>query len=272
MKACILTSESSGHQLNWGSAFRSGLQKHGWNARIESSFTPSDLLIIWGVRRRDKIERQLISGGRVCILERGYIGDRMKWSSVSFGGKLNGRAHFPAMQNDPTRFVKHFADLVQPWSDRKGPAVIMGQVPGDMSLAGIGGSLDKWYENAAEELRRSGHEVVFRPHPLAGRRTPNQAPKGLRTIYGTLEQSLADASICVTWNSNAGVDSVLAGVPAIAMDEGSMAWSVTSHDFALPPVRPDRTEWASRLAWCQWSLEEIADGIAWDHVKQGIEQ
>src|SRR5690606_28831613 len=84
--------DPNSHQHTWGGAFGKGLEKHGWTVTYGSATRACDLLVLWGVRRRDWIARQKAAGGEVCILERGYLGDRFFWTSVSFGGELNGRA------------------------------------------------------------------------------------------------------------------------------------------------------------------------------------
>jgi hypothetical protein len=36
-------------------------------------------------------------------------------------------------------------------------------------------------------------------------------------------------------------------------------------------VTPDRFAWAHSLAWCQWTLPEIAGGVFWEHVGAQLE-
>jgi len=71
----------------------------------------------------------------------------------------------------------------------------------------------------------------------------------------------------VSWNSNTGVDAVMAGVPAVVMDPGGMAWPVASHDIT-ETVRPNRDRWYDRLAMCQWSMDEMVSGECWEHVRE----
>lgn len=265
--ACIVARPASRHQQAWGGAFADGLRRHGWTVNISDQAVRADLLVLWGVRNRPAIEGQLKRGGQVCILERGYLGDRFAWSSVSFGGQLNGRADFRGVRNDPARFERHFGHLMQPWQRKEGYALLIGQVPGDMSLAVVNGSLDGWYADTAAVLAAKGYEVRFRPHPVAVQRGKRfVTPTGAKLIGGTLDEALSSASLVVTFNSNTAVESVLAGVPTIAMDRGSMAWPVTTHFLETEPQMPDRETWAAELAWKQWTLDEMASGECWDHV------
>jgi hypothetical protein len=255
------------HQIDWATAFSSGLNRHGWQTTIRPDAAPADLLVLWGTRRQEAIAAQKWQGGEVCILERGYIGDRFKWSSVSFGGKLNGRATFRGVRSDPARFKADFGDKMQPWQAHDGYALLIGQVAGDMSLQAIGGDLVRWYRETAAMLQKHGYDVRFRPHPGTIRRgSPLNVPPGAKLIDGTLKEAFAGAAVVVTFNSNTGVESVLAGVPTITSDVGSMAWDVSSHDVALPLVTPNRDRWAAELAWKQWTLEEMASGACWEAV------
>jgi hypothetical protein len=238
-------------------AFGSGLERHGWHVRhTVGDAEPCDLLVLWGVRQRQLIERQKARGGQVCILERGYVGDRFRWTSVSFGGALNGCAEFRGPLHDPSRWNVHFADLMQPWRQKPdGVALIMGQVQGDQSLRGV--NINAFYSKALEAFTRIGVRIRFRPHPHR------------RTDCRPLADDLADAACVVTYNSNSAVDAVLAGVPTIAVDRGSMAWDVTGHELGQMPPAPPRNDWATALAWKQWLPEEMASGDCWQAVGTG---
>jgi hypothetical protein len=122
-----------------------------------------------------------------------------------------------------------------------------------MSVSGV--DLGAFYTKAAEAFTRCGLKTRFRPHPHK------------RTDVRPLAEDLAEAALVVTYNSNSAVDAVLAGVPAIAVDRGSMAWDVTGH--VLGELRlsvPYRAAWAHALAWKQWLPEEMASGDCWAAV------
>jgi hypothetical protein len=216
---------------------------------------PADLLVIWGIRRQDAIARQKAADGEVCVLERGYLGDRFAWTSVSFGGGLNGRGEFRGPHEDGTRFDRLFGHLMQPWDTSGGYALIIGQVPGDMSIKGV--DIEAFYQQSAKALRKHGFpDVRFRSHPKAG---PARGVAGITQIGGTLAEAMAGAAVVMTFNSNTGAEAALFGKPVIAMDRGSMAWPIAGHQVT-EIITPDRAAWAHRLAWCQWSKDEMLSG------------
>jgi hypothetical protein len=247
-----------------------GFARHGLSAEIVSaySYTPCDLAVCWGVHHEAIFAGQRTHGGRVLVMERAYLGDRTHWVSMGYDG-LNGRAQFYTEDVPSDRAAAHWSHALRPWRDGGHYALLLGQVPGDAAVRGL--QLEAWVRDIARALVARGYLVVFRPHPQA--RQTIHAPALLVQARRdrSLDEELAEAAVAVTWNSNAGVDAVLAGVPTVALDEGSMAWPVTSHAIQADPVRPDRRRWLERLAYCQWTPDEIAHGDAWAHLRQGLE-
>lgn len=263
-KAIIYTVNALAHHEFWGTAFRDGLIRHGWDAKLSNEYEPCDLLAMWGVNRKTVMEKQTRSGGELCILERGYIGDRFKYSSASFGGKLNGRANFRGPFTDASRWEKKFSHLMHPWRSGGEYILVLGQVFGDASIEGV--DIIKFYNSVREAFERQGYKVRFRPHP---QQRSNTKPVKIERVVShfPLEEDLRLAIAAVTYNSNSGVDAALLGIPTIAMDEGSMAWPVAGHSFEVPP-QCDRLVWAHAMAWKQWSLEEMASGDCWAHISE----
>lgn len=243
-----------------------GFKRHGLQPRMLEVGRPEpcDLAVCWGVRKAGEIA----SGRRAMILERGYVGDRYgKWTSVGFDG-LNGRADFRNAGKDSTRWDANLAEHMEAWFEPgTGEYVlVMGQVPGDAALGST--NIDRWAVQIMRQLQSRRIPARFRPHPLAG--SKSSALASLPHSTGDLAAALERAMWVVTFNSNSGVDAVLQGVPAVAMDPGAMAWPVTGRVPWEAPPMPDRTRWAAELAWCQWTLEEIRRGDAWDHLRDGL--
>lgn len=200
----------------------------------------------------------------MLVMERGYLGDRTAWTSLAWNG-LNGRG-VASSAADPARFLRHFPDLLKPWRENEeGYVLLIGQLPGDLAVRHM--DFNAWATLTAAGLGSYGFDVRYRPHPLAELAVP-AALTGVRLMAErSLRAALEGAASCVTFNSNAAVEAVLAGVPTYAIDRGSIAWDVAAHSIYEPPVRPGREDWAARLAWRQWTAEEIAAGDAWALMK-----
>lgn len=239
-------------------AVGAGLAKLGIKAKL--SYSPradTKYVACWGWRVGKELRNQ---GHEVLVLERGYIGDRFKYTSIGWNG-LNGRGLFAEYPDDCGQRFRQHGGVIKPWKSDGDYAVIMGQVPGDMNL--LGKNLMEFYKEKLLEIKDhyDGLPVIFRPHPVLKSRGIRQHVKGALESVDSLDGDLANAKFTVCFNSNSAVESILSGVPCVVEDHGSMAWDVASHSiYALK--RPDREAWAHDLAWKQWAMDEIESGKA----------
>lgn len=251
------------HQMKWFGKVAESLRAQGVSCRVHPQIVKAGVVACWGWRR-GRMYRE--AGREVLVFERGYLGDRFHWTSVAWNG-LNGHGDFCLPEQvSGERFNAHFS--MKPWKKDGKHIVIMGQVRGDASLAGA--DLTGFYEKMARKLRRHyDRPVTFRPHPLAANHKAFRP--AVDVMQGTLEEALADAFLAVTFNSNSAVDAIVAGIPTLSFDKGCMAHDVTGHDIE-ERIFPDRTEWAARLAHCQWSPQEIESAAFWERMRGHLDQ
>lgn len=262
MDRLTIIANAAGHQQMHAAALAAGARRHGVKVDIASHERgAAPVVACWGWRIGEHL---LAKGYNVLVMERGYLGDRFAWTSLGWNG-LNGRAEFPMVDDGGARFRQHFGHMLADWRPGSAHVLLIQQVPGDMSLGGR--DLKPWYRAQAKAYSAAyGLPVMFRPHPEAKRRRLGVVcPARASFIDGTLDEALAGAAVVVTYNSNVGVDAVMAGKPVVAVDAGSMVYDVAAH-MAGEIRMPDRSGWATRTAWCQWTLDEITSGAAWDVV------
>ncbi len=258
MRAHLHFKQGQQHQRDAMIALAEGMSRHGIKTDVTDSYAvgDADLIVWWG----DKVPEPLHSRPRL-ILEAGfingrsgnYVQDRLAFVSAGWSG-LHGRADPGPLDRPPSRWLALDQALL-PWRQDGETILICGQHPGDTAAP----TSKHWSVGAAGMGAHAGLPVIYRPHPLLA---PDLKP---------LAQSLDRAAICVTWSSTCAIEAVIMGVPTIALDRGSMAWPVTSHDFADELFLGDRRQWAYNLAYRQWTHEELADGTAWEHMRYGIQ-
>ncbi len=247
------------HQLDAMIALASGLAHHGVHVDVCDRWDAADradMVVCWG----DKVPRILDEMPRM-ILEAGYINgqsgdyhrDRLRFVSTGWNG-LHGRADRGPSGCPPDRWEK-LRHAVKPWQVRRVNQylLICDQHPGD-ACAPEG---TRW-RLAQDQARLVAARVIYRPHPLLA---PDMRP---------LHEALADAHTVLTWSSTAAIEAVIAGVPTIAMDEGSMAWPVTSHGLDRKEFLGDRSQWLYDLAYRQWTHDELRSGEAWETLKENL--
>lgn len=253
------------HQIVHANALVEGMRTVGLSANVAlvSQKLPTKYVACWGWRLGKRLRN---AGHEVLVMERGYLGDRFSYTSLGWNG-LNGYADFPKYEYDNgVRFESLGARLL-PWKTEGDYILILGQVPRDASLRGV--DLNPFYETwAAQAEAYYGKPVVFRPHPDVVRRGGRPPEIPLCTAE-TLEEALNGAFLCLNYNSNSGVDAVLAGVPTVTFDRGSMAWGVCGRSIEQA-LTPYREFWAHNLAFTQWTIDEIKSGLPLEKFAQQI--
>lgn len=235
-------------------------------------YEPSEVAVIFGVYKskvrkswpRGKVFRQQRDKNLdVIVLETGYInrGDgEAHHYAAGFNG-LNGRADFRSKNMGPERWESLGVQL-KPYS-RGENVILCGQVPHDASVDHT--DHKAWIVETAQKLKvMTSRKVIFRPHPLF----PLPALAGCEHSTRTLAEDLKNAHCVVTFNSNSGVEALVDGKAVFAFDEGSMVHGLADKNLAdlEDPDYPNRQQWARDLAYCQWTLDEMREGLAWRHL------
>lgn len=276
---CIVANVDAPHQIAAAGWLSAGMKRHGVKATTvcgQLGVPKADAYACWGLRNAQKVQAR--TSKPVLIIERGYIGDREVWTSLHWDG-LNGRGRYYCPDDGGARW-RHLVDvqaLPRPTLQRGGMfdrdqlAVIMGQVPGDMSIAGV--DMAAWYRAAELSARALGYVPVFRPHPLARQRAPLSMRLASDLVkVDTLASILGHASAVYAYNSNSLTDAAMAGVPIVCGDKGAVTWPIGGQGVAAEPKLDDRTEWLHRMAWRQWLPSEIECGDAWAAIGQAAQE
>lgn len=235
-------------------AFAAGLTRLGYRIDLKPSrlCSPDDLLVMWN--RREAYESMARAyearGARVVVVENGYIAPPGKKTFAMALGHHLGAGSWRV--GGPERFAAMGLEL-EPWRQRGEKIVVLAQ-------RGIGErgvtQPPAWVAKTIEELRRrTKRPVELRRHPGLSKEDPRQA--------------IAGAHACVTWASGAGIKALAQGVPVFY---GLPTWIGAGAAWPLKcdlerPLMSDgvRQSMFEKLAWAQWSPEEIASGeaLAW---------
>lgn len=208
----------------------------------------------WGWRKGQKLYAK---GCDVIVMERGYIGDRFKYTSLGWNG-LNNYAKFPDYPDDGGLRFKLHGGVIKPWKKDGDYILILGQVRGDASLKGQ--DISGWYKDIAEKAKSLyGIPVYFRPHPESVKKGGYSRIDGIKNIEGSLNEAMSGALLTIAYNSNSCLDSILAGVPCYAGDKGTMAWDLCMKSLD-ELYYPEREEVVHKIAWKQFTIDEIMDG------------
>jgi len=193
--------------------------------------------------------RGIESNGPFLLVDRCSFGSPGEWVTLVLNGHGRRGDHRTPAVRDGSRWEKYRV-AVSPWRHPQGMRTILcGQTE---TYSPHYSRVESWYDRVAPFCTH------FRRHPA----TTRPFPKPCRASGLPETTSWDDVRLAVTLNSSVAIDTVLAGIPTVTMDEAAMAWSVTSH-VPSEAVMPDRTEWLHWLAWTQWTYDEIREGTPW---------
>jgi hypothetical protein len=247
-KACLLLRRRL--HGRWD-AFISGLARCGFELTDDPSQPKNgDVLVLWN--RMPRYERHARryehNGGKVIIAENGWISPGP--IAPTGAGKMialclghhNGAGYWPV--GDEDRWST-FGIPLKPW--RVGGEHILVLAQRGVGENGIAAPRD-WAQSMVSRLKRAtGRPVVVRNHPASDR--PD-------------EPDFTNCWAAVTWSSGAGIKAIVAGCPVfheLPQWIGRSAAKIGIQDIEAPFLG-DRLPMLRRLAWAQWTVEEIATG------------
>ena len=259
-------------------------------------YRPCDLAVIFGSwKAREKGTHQCrtsvaFNAPKFLVIETPLLTRRTdqinQYWRIGVNGYLNRDAIWPQLV--PAAAELRLEQLGIRWDGWKnqaqGPVIVALQLPGDASLRGQ--DINEWALDAVKRIRACcDRPIVVRCHPLVSDRGMNDhnelAAKILLAGINHIRFSdgavipwrddLDGAYCTVTYSSGMAIDSILAGIPTIACDEGNFAWGLSSNliEDVKEIHRASRDEierWLRFLAGCQWSEQEMSDGTAWQHI------
>ena len=142
-----------------------------------------------------------------------------------------------------------------------GYVLICGQVQTDAAVMDV--DYPAWLSEQIRRYQARGEDVRFRPHPKCVADPPPEAAAVI--LSGTLEDALKGAKFVVCYNSNAGHDALLAGVPVVC--DPCAPYHELSGEVC--PGYSDRLRYFSRAAYGQWRRADIAEGFEATLVRMG---
>lgn len=239
-------------------AFAAGLRAAGYQVierAPQSSDRPEgargDVLVIWNRYGVDEViaDRFESTGGAVMVAENGYLGvDRHKRRIYALARDFhNGRGTWP--DGGPERFEALGVE-VKPW--RTGGEHIL--VAANRSFGTRGNIMDtNWAGDVSRRLRR----ITKRP-------VRNRLHPGNHDPAVPLEQDLKDCWAVAIWSSSVGVAALVAGIPVICEANWWICTGAAGRDITQienPPMNDEaRMAALHRMAWAQFSVDEIASG------------
>lgn len=245
-------------------AFVAGLRAAGFtllNNSYDIEVKPADLFVCWNRYGQfaDEAAAWEKRGGLVLVVENGYCGKDgggRQYYAIAADAH-NGGGRWPEPQHD--RLSKLDIEF-KPWRTDGDHILICGaRGIGPPGLAQPPG-WDTVIYNRLKKLTK--RPIRIRPHPG---NNPAKIP---------LDYDLLNCWAVVTWASNCATEALIAGIPVhycgpFIATAGAATRGIES--IENPPT-VDRLATFQRLAWMQWSVDEITTGEPFERLRNAAHQ
>jgi hypothetical protein len=231
-----------------------------------------DTVVFYGLEgNTPKIFADHINAGKNAIyIDLGWWGRREggRWTGYHklVRNSRHPNVYFQSTSHSPGRFER-FGIGISPW--RRGGSHILLAGMGDKGAIAEGFRPTEWERAAIVEIRKhTDRPIVYRPKPSWKDAAPLPGA-GWSPRTQELEEILSGAWAVVTHHSNVAVDGIVRGIPAFCWGGVGQRFASQSLSEIENPYKPPsgREQWCADIAWCQWSIAEMASGDAWRYLR-----
>lgn len=277
MKISLFPNSSARNSKPVLDAFANASRHRGHHVHINS--LDCDVAVIWSqlwagrMAPNHAVFQHYISKNRpVIFLEIGVIDRGRTWRLMPYN------MHYQPIRNQDHVRAANMGLTLAPWRLSGDAIMLCLQRTESLQWQGMP-DVKTWVSRTVHELRQyTDRPILIRPHP---RQSWTDRVPGTEVVAATklpdtydsfnMRQALDNIWAVINWNSNPGIEAVLAGIPAFvgctsrAAPVANLKWQRIEN-----PLMPDRQQWLNDLAWTEWSLEEIDQGIPFDRLQMGI--
>lgn len=266
--------------------FINSLQNSGDEVHINREAN-GDVAVIWSVlwqgrmRQNKQVwERFRNSNKPVVVIEVGGIKRNETWK-IGING-VNREADFANENVDENRWKKFEINL-RPWGQTGDDIIVCGQHT-DSHQWRNNPPMSKWFDQQITGIRKhTDRPIVIRPHPRNSVFIDTNKYQNVKIVRPIRDQKTYDdtdlaerlksAWAVVSHSSNPAMTAVFSGIP-VYVSESSLSYDVGNTSFANinNPAMPERQTWANRLAYTEWWIDEIEQGIPWNRIKKQLKE
>lgn len=261
------------------------LQSKNEKIMINKYDNTCDVAVIWSVLWQGRMEKNKkvwedfrSQGKPVVVLEVGGLRRNHTWKMGING--INRDADFANQIYDDKRWPLFNLEL-KPWQQTGNVIVICGQHHNSEQWKGLP-KLQNWVEQQIKIIRKyCDKPIVIRPHPRNSfnfdeKKYPHVRVNQPKRDHSTYDDTDFKKILRSTWavinhSSNPAIEAVINGIP-VFVSESSLCHDVGNTNVAdiLYPAMPSRLNWANRIAYTEWTTEEIGQGLPWKRIRERL--
>ena len=263
-------------------AFQQGLQAQGHTVVSDNE----DVAVIWSVLWNGRMssnqqvyERCIRENKPVIIIEVGNLKRNETWRICL--NHINGLGEFGANEDiDVNRPKKLGLQMSLPNTNRKEAILIATQHQKSLQWQGMP-SMANWTMQTIDAIRKiTDRPIVIRPHPRSPmpgiehewQNVTRQQPIQVTGTYDNFDINY-NYHVVINHNSGPPILAAINGTPVITGDS-SLAYPVSDklENIEDPKLPDERLLWFTKLTHCEWTVDEIKQGIPIKRLEKFIKK
>ena len=226
--------------------YSEGLKACGYTIIEKHDHQPNedDVLLIWNrSKNREAIaKRYEQAGAKIFVTENGYVGNTKALA-------MNHHSGAGQWYVGPEDRWTPLGIELKPWREKGEEILIVPQ----RSIGAPGVAMPRGWEDRMflQLKKKTDRPIRIRKHP------------GKDRLAKPIEDDFDNVWAVVTWASGGGIKAIIAGIPVFhQLDNWIGAPAATTVLDIEKPWMGDRMPMLKRLAWAQWTWDEIRSGEA----------
>jgi phosphohistidine swiveling domain-containing protein len=267
MKVHLIFNRANIRQMAVYEAVRCGMRALGWQ---NVSAAAAELIIVWGASRPE--EKRSVT---TLVMDFPYWMRKTKkhmregFYKISLNG-IHPTKNLDAGMGERGRYAATGGQQIMPW--RKGGEYILIAGMGPKGSAMYGYRHGEWDAAAIETVRQcSGLPIVYRAKP-SDRYPPKMNGVIIDNVENPISSHFKKAAAIVTHHGNTAVEGLQHGIPVFCHDgPASLLANKDLTRIEKPVYYEGREDFFEKLAYWQWSFDEIMRGVPLRHLqKKGL--
>jgi len=241
----------------------------------------TDVACVFGVKGRSRqiMQEHMDIGKTALYFDKGYSREKGGDAGQTLYSRVCVNAASPVrylmrVQRDSDRWMNLSLKLPKLSNNKNGHVLVAMSSQKYQDFYGLGDATHYAAKIVLRIWKDYGKQIVYRPKPSWRGAVAVPFAQFSRPPH-TIEDALRGAYCVVTHGSSAPFDAIQLGIPSICLGPSIVApiCSGTLDDLDNPywASERERFQWASNMAYCQWTADELRTGYAWEHVRAEIE-
>jgi len=228
------------------------------------------------VTRYKIIEAQKKINKKVIVIESGLLGKAYNADTVDIkvgscrvglNHNLPNFANFKN-KNSPSDRWEQLVSVqgleLKPWRTKGDNILICLQRRGSFAVRDI--DQIQWMLNIVKELKKyTDRKILVRTKD----RHLNDQIRSLDVEISNEDDDMYTAWAAIVMSSTIDIKLVLSGIPVFTMTNRAFTYPLGNHELSNieDPILANRKQFFYDLAYAQWTIEEMREGLAWNHIK-----